>query len=92
MKEAPIALDIALRQIDALHLSPARGSHRLGTLQMFQDPDHGWRLSEHGEAGRGIEHITILIYRAPEALALALYLYEDLVQVPRVAEKTLSTL
>ena len=39
-----------------------------------------------------IEHITILIYRAPEVLAFALYLYEDLVQVPRVTETTLSTL
>ena len=41
---------------------------------------------------KDIEHITILIYRAPEALVFALYLYEDLVQVPRVAETTLSTL
>ena len=39
-----------------------------------------------------IEHITILIYRAPEVLAFALYLYENLVQVPRVTETTLSTL
>ena len=39
-----------------------------------------------------IEHITILIYRAPEALVFALYLYENLVQVPRVTETTLSTL
>ncbi len=35
-----------------------------------------------------IEHITILIYRAPEVLAFALYLYENLVQVPRVTETT----
>ena len=39
-----------------------------------------------------IEHITILIYRAPGVLAFALYLYKDLVQVPRVTETTLSTL
>ena len=39
-----------------------------------------------------IEYITILIYRVPEVLAFALYLYENLVQVPRVTETTLSTL
>ena len=38
------------------------------------------------------EDITILIYRAPEVLAFALYLHENLVQVPRVTETTLSTL
>ncbi len=36
-----------------------------------------------------INHITILVYRAPEVLAFALYLYEDLVQVPRVTKATL---
>ena len=39
-----------------------------------------------------INHITILVYRAPEVLAFALYLYEDLVQVPRVTKATLPTL
>ena len=33
-----------------------------------------------------------LIHRAPEVLAFALYLYKDLVQVPRVTETTLSPL
>ena len=39
-----------------------------------------------------INHITILVYRAPEVLAFALYLYEDLVQVPCVTKTTLPTL
>ena len=39
-----------------------------------------------------IEHITILIYRAPEVLAFALYLYEDLVQVRCVAQPAQSML
>ena len=38
-----------------------------------------------------IEHITILLYRAPEVLVFALYLYQDLIHVPRVTETTLST-
>ena len=39
-----------------------------------------------------IEHIAILLYRAPEVLASTLYFYEDLVQVPRVTKATLPTL
>ena len=38
-----------------------------------------------------IEHITLLTHRAPEVLAVALYLYKDLVQVPLLTETTLST-
>ena len=37
-----------------------------------------------------IEHIAILLYRAPEVLASTLYFYEDLVQVPRVVLPPLS--
>ena len=38
-----------------------------------------------------IDHVTVLVNRAPEILALAVDRHEDLVQEPRVSESTLTS-
>ena len=67
---------------------PGRAS--LPLQQLAEESFGGFPIT--ARLDEGIEHITILTYRAPEVLAFALYLYENLVQVPRVTETTLSTL
>jgi hypothetical protein len=41
---------------------------------------------------KNADHVTVLIDRAPEILALAVDGHEDFVQVPRIAESALASL
>ena len=63
------------------------------TLSLQQPAEESFSgFSITARLDKDIEHITILIHRAPKVVAFALYLCEDFVQVPRVTETTLPTL
>ncbi len=38
-----------------------------------------------------VDHVSILVYRAPEIVPLSLDVHEELIQVPGVSEPTLPT-
>ena len=66
------------------------GRTALPLQQLAEESFRGFPIT--ARLDEDINHITILVYRAPEVLAFTLYLYEDLVQVPCVTETTLPTL